>query len=350
VGCVTIIPTSSLYLPLVLFAVMQMSALLQMWARPYRSIWLNRAELASLYLLLLNYISALVGQSATAVRGAVPGSDTTWVLALFLANLLFMLVLCFSLIAWTRGMIIARKEHVKAAWARLQTWVAPERSEVRSSVHHDNDNGGDATPPAHGRDEDDAKGEDGASASGGSSGGRGGGEISPPPIFNNDSFSASLPPPHQHANISPNPPRVQFPPLSITPASSPTADARTVAAAAAAGVTADANGKAVSSQLLIPQRDAAAAGSGDNSIDPLRLGRSPSSTNAAVAAVPVLVGSPSSERASVHSISNGSGVTSVSIRRGSEDHDGDDDDDHAAQRSGRSDSAVRRDELKQPLL
>jgi hypothetical protein len=108
------------------------------------------------------------------------------------------------------------------------------------------------------------------------------------------------------------------------------------------------NGNAAGTESLNPRRDVA-AGSVDDSIDPLRLGRSPSATNA-VAAVPVSVGSPSSARASAHSISNGSGVTSVSIRRGSEDHDGDDDDEHAAQRSGRSDSAVRRDELKQPLL
>jgi hypothetical protein len=39
--------------------------------------------------------------------------------ALFLANVLFMIVLVIALAFWTRGMIIARKELLRAAWRRL---------------------------------------------------------------------------------------------------------------------------------------------------------------------------------------------------------------------------------------
>jgi len=80
VATITLVPSQSLYLPLILFAIVQLSALLQMWARPYRSTWLNRAELISLYLLLLNYISALVNQSSPSAVNVAADNDANWLL------------------------------------------------------------------------------------------------------------------------------------------------------------------------------------------------------------------------------------------------------------------------------
>ena len=47
VAAVTIIPSSSLYLPLVLFSIIQLSALQQHWARPYVHARMNHGELVS---------------------------------------------------------------------------------------------------------------------------------------------------------------------------------------------------------------------------------------------------------------------------------------------------------------
>jgi hypothetical protein len=79
---VCIIPQQSLYLPLLLLAVIQCSALAQHAAAPYRSAWLNRGETISLFLLNLNYLTALVEQSAMAqaAGGSNGANDRVWVM------------------------------------------------------------------------------------------------------------------------------------------------------------------------------------------------------------------------------------------------------------------------------
>jgi hypothetical protein len=79
---VCIIPQQSLYLPLLLLAVIQCSALAQHAAAPYRSAWLNRGETISLFLLNLNYLTALVEQSAVAqaAGGSNGANDRVWVM------------------------------------------------------------------------------------------------------------------------------------------------------------------------------------------------------------------------------------------------------------------------------
>ena len=107
VACVTLIPSSSLYLPISLFALIQASALVQHVSAPYESPWLNRGELASLYLLLMNYITALVlhetiagagaGGAGPNAKDASGASDevqlNVWTVALLSANLAFIVIL-----------------------------------------------------------------------------------------------------------------------------------------------------------------------------------------------------------------------------------------------------------------
>jgi hypothetical protein len=107
VACVSLIPADSLYLPLMLFTLIQLSALLQHRMQPYASVWMNRGELASLYLLLLNYITALVLHQSAPSSGGIGGGNVDrsggghsldgWTVALFLLNLLFLLVLIAGL-------------------------------------------------------------------------------------------------------------------------------------------------------------------------------------------------------------------------------------------------------------
>jgi hypothetical protein len=57
---ITFVPYHSIYLSLGFFITIQISALLQHHYRPYARIFDNRAEVASLYLLLLNYFTGLM--------------------------------------------------------------------------------------------------------------------------------------------------------------------------------------------------------------------------------------------------------------------------------------------------
>jgi hypothetical protein len=105
VATVTLVQQHSVYLPLLLLAIVQLSALLQHYSRPYRSSWLNLGELWSLYMLLVTYSSAVVESSAGSSRSSVTGGDEVWQIILFLANLLFLLVLLLSLFAVVRNKI-----------------------------------------------------------------------------------------------------------------------------------------------------------------------------------------------------------------------------------------------------
>jgi hypothetical protein len=54
-AALAIIPSTSMYLPLCLLAILQFAIIAQHYAHPYKQGWLNFGELCSLYLLLLNY-------------------------------------------------------------------------------------------------------------------------------------------------------------------------------------------------------------------------------------------------------------------------------------------------------
>jgi len=130
---VSVVPVGSLYVPLLLLSLIQLSALLQHWARPFRSEWLNRAELASLYLLLLNYIAAVVLQSGmasggTGSAGSESGNGTGtggwaadgagWLGVLLALNLAFLLALIGGLFAFVRHKAALHWPRVRAALLR----------------------------------------------------------------------------------------------------------------------------------------------------------------------------------------------------------------------------------------
>ena len=117
VAAVTVIPSASLYLPLSLFSLVQLSALLQHRVRPYRHSLLNSAELASLYLLLLNYLTALLLQGDAASSGGFAASASSWAALLFVINLLFLLALIGALFQFARTA-------AAAAIDRLHAWAA----------------------------------------------------------------------------------------------------------------------------------------------------------------------------------------------------------------------------------
>jgi len=117
--CVAVIPLNSLYLPLALFSLVQLSALLQHWAAPYSHAVLNTGELVSLYLLLVNYITSLILQTGSTLHA----SADVWTLILFLLNLLFILVLIGGLFGFAR--VWAGRAWTRcAAWLETRGWSA----------------------------------------------------------------------------------------------------------------------------------------------------------------------------------------------------------------------------------
>jgi len=107
---VAVIPSDSVFLPLCLLLLFEFSALLQHYAQPYRHAALNAAELASLYLLLLNYLSSVVFQTAFSVgSGGFGQSEDVWAALLFAANLIFLL-----------GLLGALSSRVRRAYARVR--------------------------------------------------------------------------------------------------------------------------------------------------------------------------------------------------------------------------------------
>jgi len=124
---VSVVPSGSLYVPLLLLSLIQLAALLQHWAKPFRCEWLNRAELSSLYLLLLNYLAAVVLQSGLASSGTVGGSGgwnadgAGWLGLLLALNLAFLLALVAGLFAFVRHKGTVHWPRIRAALLRCVT-------------------------------------------------------------------------------------------------------------------------------------------------------------------------------------------------------------------------------------
>jgi hypothetical protein len=128
VSAVAFIPANSLYLPLTLLALVQLSALLQHFVMPYRSWWLNVGELSSLYLLLLNYSASVVAASGVSGASATSNTDSGWLTGLFVLNTLFMAVLVFGLFAWVRRVMLLRFSGVWKKFVRscCANWMGIE--------------------------------------------------------------------------------------------------------------------------------------------------------------------------------------------------------------------------------
>ena len=97
VACVCMIPSYSFYLPIALFGLIQFSALAQHMSQPYRSVWLNRGELCSLYLLLMNYFTTLVLHNSGLIGDDASGEFNGWAAFLLIANIGFILLLLGAL-------------------------------------------------------------------------------------------------------------------------------------------------------------------------------------------------------------------------------------------------------------
>jgi hypothetical protein len=98
VACVSFVSSSSIYLPLLLLALIQIASIIQHTSQPYISKWMNRGELASLWLLQLNYIAAVISSSSNEGQGSGSG----WFVLLFIANICFLLMLVAFLFSWLR--------------------------------------------------------------------------------------------------------------------------------------------------------------------------------------------------------------------------------------------------------
>lgn len=90
VGVISFVPYWSPFLPLSLFIVIQASAMLQHFARPYAYAMDNKCELASLYILLLNYFSSTVQGF---LRGSYDNAMAIWFSILLIGNIVFVLAL-----------------------------------------------------------------------------------------------------------------------------------------------------------------------------------------------------------------------------------------------------------------
>jgi hypothetical protein len=135
---VSFTPQQSLYLPLLLFLIVQLSALLQHLTKPYRSHWLNSGEVVSLYLLLANYIATTLSQSAISAGSAQPSDGSAVFIALFLCNTIFLCILVLSLFALLRKMLSDRAGQIKAKLRRIvaccfETDVASDLPELSHS-------------------------------------------------------------------------------------------------------------------------------------------------------------------------------------------------------------------------
>jgi hypothetical protein len=131
VAAVTIIPSSSLYLPLALFSLVQLAALLQHWSHPFSHATLNVGELASLYLLLLTYISALILQTGVS-GGGFQQTANGWALLLFALNFLFVVALLAGLFGFVRvrGAVLLERARL---WMEAKGWIGARAREVDDS-------------------------------------------------------------------------------------------------------------------------------------------------------------------------------------------------------------------------
>lgn len=91
------VPYYSAFLPLSLFFIVQTSALVQHIARPFAKRFDNRAELASLYFLLVNYFSSIL-RTAVSYDSAAATSMDGWFDTLLGANISFVILLAVRVV------------------------------------------------------------------------------------------------------------------------------------------------------------------------------------------------------------------------------------------------------------
>jgi hypothetical protein len=115
VAAVTTIPSNSLYLPLALFSIIQLATLLQHASHPLIHSSLNYGELASLYLLLLNYISALILQTGLS-DDSFHATANGWALLLFALNGAFLVMLLGGLFGFVREWTAIHLVRLRAWW------------------------------------------------------------------------------------------------------------------------------------------------------------------------------------------------------------------------------------------
>ncbi len=130
IAVVALVPYYSQFLPASLFVVIQVSALAQHVYHPYRESFDNRAELASLYLLLGSYVAGFIN----AVLGSAGVADPSMVLLVL--NLVFVAVM---LLRVGRGMLPGR----------LASLLRPGAAQPQVSMRllpGDEANGGDLDP------------------------------------------------------------------------------------------------------------------------------------------------------------------------------------------------------------
>lgn len=114
----SLVPSYTPYLSLGMFFVVQLSALLQHWAAPYCSIWANRVELSSLYLLLINYLTSLILQQQSQATSVSTTDLSIWTGFLLFINLAW-IVCVLGLIA------IARVPRWMEKWRQYQFQPGP---------------------------------------------------------------------------------------------------------------------------------------------------------------------------------------------------------------------------------
>jgi hypothetical protein len=131
VAAVALIPASSLYLPLALFSLVQLAALIQHWSHPFSHSALNVGELASLYLLLLIYISALILQTGVS-EGGFQATANGWAILLFALNLIFILTLLAGLFGVVRVHGAALFDSLRR-WLELRGWLSRGDKPAQSS-------------------------------------------------------------------------------------------------------------------------------------------------------------------------------------------------------------------------
>lgn len=92
---VCFVPFASVLLPLILVAFLQANALLHHLIHPYESDFDNYAQLASLYLLLISYLSGILIFFAESHASTIA---VAWTWVVLMANIIFIAVLVWSIV------------------------------------------------------------------------------------------------------------------------------------------------------------------------------------------------------------------------------------------------------------
>jgi hypothetical protein len=135
--CVCLVPTDSVYLPMAFLALVQASLLLEHYGLPYRSAWMHLAELLSLYLLLINYLSAVIFQAVASALSPAAGSIRTWGALLFLLNLVFFIILLLAHISFVRSLSVALLSRLRCVLDALGCVVGTDERFERLGDHDD---------------------------------------------------------------------------------------------------------------------------------------------------------------------------------------------------------------------